>query len=218
MNKSIFQLGPYYSGGIWTDVKKSMITLARYKFCTKMLEYVSGLKVLELGCNEGLGAYFFMQMPNCVEYLGCDINKQAIEWGLDNVKPQAEKYEKRVEFMEANFLSPLHLEKKFNAIISLDVIEHIEHNDEQTYVKTIVQNIEDNGIAIIGTPNIRMREYQSEATRKEHVNMFDQARLFNLLHTAFQNVFMFSMNDEVVHTGFEPMSCYFFALCCAPIK
>ena len=30
----------------------------------------------------------------------------------------------------------------------------------------------------------------------------------------FHNVFIFSMNDEVVHTGFAPMPHYYFALCC----
>jgi hypothetical protein len=29
----------------------------------------------------------------------------------------------------------------------------------------------------------------------------------------FHNVFMFSMNDEVVHTGFHPMAHYLFAVC-----
>ena len=32
----------------------------------------------------------------------------------------------------------------------------------------------------------------------------------------FRNVFIFSMNDEVVHTGFYPMAHYLFALCCHP--
>ena len=30
----------------------------------------------------------------------------------------------------------------------------------------------------------------------------------------FHNVFLFSMNDEVVHTGFSPMAHYLLALCC----
>lgn len=30
----------------------------------------------------------------------------------------------------------------------------------------------------------------------------------------FHNVFMFSMNDEVVHTGYGKMSHYNIALCC----
>mgnify|MGYP007028595943 CR=1 FL=1 len=32
----------------------------------------------------------------------------------------------------------------------------------------------------------------------------------------FDNVFLFSMNDEVVHTGFTPMAHYLFALCVGP--
>jgi len=32
----------------------------------------------------------------------------------------------------------------------------------------------------------------------------------------FANVFIFSMNDEVVHTGFGKMSHYNIALCCGP--
>ena len=30
----------------------------------------------------------------------------------------------------------------------------------------------------------------------------------------FNNVFVFSMNDETVHTGYYPMAHYFLALCC----
>jgi hypothetical protein len=32
----------------------------------------------------------------------------------------------------------------------------------------------------------------------------------------FDNVFMFAMNDEVVHTGFAPMAHYRLALACGP--
>lgn len=218
MNKDIFELGPYYSNGMYTDIKKSMITLSRYKFVSKMLEYKEKLKILELGCNEGLGAYFFMQLSNCLEYVGVDIDKKAIQWGLEKVKPEAELYKKRVEFLQEDFLEPVFLEevgkKRFNTVISLDVIEHIAKEDEQKYMNAIVENLEENGIAIIGTPNISMYQYQPEATKKVHINMFDQVRLSNLFHTAFHNVFLFSMNDEIVHTGFAPMACYFFAVCC----
>lgn len=107
---------------------------------------------------------------------------------------------------------------RFNTVISLDVIEHIRKEDEHKFMNAVIGNLSNDGIAIIGTPNIRMQSYQSEETRKVHVNMFDETRLYNLCHTVFKNVFMFSMNDEVIHTGFAPMSCYFFALCCGPVK
>ena len=34
----------------------------------------------------------------------------------------------------------------------------------------------------------------------------------------FENVFLFSMNDEVVHTGFSPMAHYLFVICCQKKK
>src|SRR5262249_47894355 len=37
-----------------------------------------------------------------------------------------------------------------------------------------------------------------------------------LLEKYFAHVFIFSMNDEVVHTGFSPMAHYLFALCSVP--
>jgi hypothetical protein len=35
-----------------------------------------------------------------------------------------------------------------------------------------------------------------------------------LLSRFFENVFIFSMNDEVVHTGFSPMAHYIIGLGC----
>jgi hypothetical protein len=38
----------------------------------------------------------------------------------------------------------------------------------------------------------------------------------DLLGRHFYNVFLFSMNDEVVHTGFFPMAQYILGLACSP--
>lgn len=45
-----------------------------------------------------------------------------------------------------------------------------------------------------------------------HVNLFSAERLRDTLRDYFENVFLFGMNDEIVHTGFYPMSHYLFAL------
>jgi hypothetical protein len=39
-----------------------------------------------------------------------------------------------------------------------------------------------------------------------------------LMMEYFENVFMFSMNDEVVHTRFQPIAQYLFALCAGKLK
>jgi hypothetical protein len=38
----------------------------------------------------------------------------------------------------------------------------------------------------------------------------------SIMEHYFHNVFMFSSNDEVVHTGYFKMSHYLIALCCGP--
>lgn len=96
----------------------------------------------------------------------------------------------------------------------MDVIEHIPQADEQTFVDTIADNLSEVGFAVIGTPNVTMYPYASPWNKERHINNFDQHRLHALLATRFEQVFLFGMNDEVLHTGFDPMCCYIMALAC----
>lgn len=45
-----------------------------------------------------------------------------------------------------------------------------------------------------------------------HINLYSHERLKGLMCGYFHNVFMFGMNDEVVHTGFPSMAHYLFAV------
>ena len=69
------------------------------------------------------------------------------------------------------------------------------------------------GIAVIGTPNIAADAFASPPSRAGHINLFTHERLLATLERFFTHVFLFSMNDEMVHTGFYPMAHYFMALC-----
>ena len=102
----------------------------------------------------------------------------------------------------------------YNAIVSLDVIEHISCEMENRYCEIIVDNLMPDGVAIVGTPSVMLNPYASEGSKIGHINLFDQKRLYELMNRYFHNVFIFNMNDEVVNVGFAPMSCYIFAVCC----
>jgi len=65
-------------------------------------------------------------------------------------------------------------------------------------------------------PSIESQKYASEASKLGHVNCMNGEDLRNTLSNYFENVFMFSMNDEVVHTGFSGMAHYLIALCTNP--
>ena len=95
---------------------------------------------------------------------------------------------------------------KYEAAYALDVIEHIE--DEWNFISNIAKSLLPDGICIVGTPNVTASEYASEYSREAHINLQSHKSLNDLMRSYFVNVFAFSMNDEVVHTGFYDMAHY----------
>lgn len=201
-------LGEYYTSALFSDIKHLTMSWSRYKFISKLFRYEKNNSILELGCNEGLGALFFSQNSGVNKFLGVDFDTAAIDWAKTNIEND------NIQFCEDNFLNKNY--GKFDVVISIDVIEHIE--DEKSFIETICKNLDKNGVAVIGTPNITMTPYASAASKKDHINLFDQQRLWSVCKDYFQNVFVFNMTDEVIHTGFDPMSCYMFALCVNKIE
>lgn len=197
-------LGKFFSKDLFEDPKRLLFVFSRYNFADKMIGIDKN--ILDLGCGEGFGVPFIV--PNAKSYLGVDIVPDVI-----NAAKQTWKSDK-ITFKNEDFMN-----KKFgdfDAVISLDVIEHIDQETEDIYFSTIVNNLSANGICVLGTPNFASAQYASEASQIGHVNLFDMQRLRTRMNDFFHNVFIFSMNDEVVHTGFAPMSHYLMAVACNP--
>jgi hypothetical protein len=76
-------------------------------------------------------------------------------------------------------------------------------------------NLKPNGFCVIGTPNKASAQYASPESQQGHLNLFSAEELREIFFSSFENVFLFGMNDEVVHTGFEPMSHYLLLLACS---
>ena len=79
-------------------------------------------------------------------------------------------------------------------------------------MENILSSMNEHGVFIAGMPSIESQKYASKRSKKEHVNCKSGNKLKEMLNKYFHNVFVFSMNDEVVHTGFYPMAHYLFAL------
>jgi hypothetical protein len=108
------------------------------------------------------------------------------------------------------------LPRKHEALFSLDVIEHISPMNEHAYLTNLCESLTENGLLMIGTPSLESQAYASPPSKAGHINCKTSAELKALLEKYFMHVFVFSMNDEVVHTGFSPMAHYLFALCSIP--
>ena len=201
------ELGPM-TGDTWrTDPRRLTFLLARYKFVSKMLAGKSN--VLEIGCGDGFGMRLVLQTVG--SGFGYDFDPLFIAW--------AEKTAKK-EHIPAEFAVGDITESvppgRFAAAYSLDVIEHIEPAIEHNFVANIAAALEPDGVCIIGTPNATSAPYASEPSRIGHINLKSAESLTVSLAASFQHVFMFSMNDEVVHTGYAPMAHYLMAIAVNP--
>ncbi|MCH9634283.1 MAG: Ubiquinone biosynthesis O-methyltransferase, mitochondrial [Chlamydiae bacterium] len=197
-----WQLGRHWHFNLFNDPKRLGFVLARYKLAASLIP--SKKSVLELGCSEGLGAPILAK--NALSYKGIDLDVDAIETAKLNLK------QPHYLFEESDFMGKSYGE--FDAVVSLDVIEHIYPEFEAKYFETIVANLCEQGIAIVGTPNITSAPYASEASQIGHVNLYDGLKLQDAMKKYFKSVFLFGINDEVMHLGYHPMAHYLFVLAC----
>jgi 2-polyprenyl-3-methyl-5-hydroxy-6-metoxy-1,4-benzoquinol methylase len=190
------------------DPRRLLFLLSRYKFVAKMF---SGKKrVLEVGCADAFGCRLVMQEGCSVT--ACDFDPVFIDDARQRMASPAEK-KWACETVVHDMLSGPVPPGQFDAAYSLDVFEHIPPEHELTFVRNIARSLTRTGVAIIGAPSLHSQTYASEGSKAGHVNCPDAALFRRVTEPFFENLFLFSMNDEVVHTGFTPMAHYLFALC-----
>ncbi|MCX5751939.1 MAG: class I SAM-dependent methyltransferase [Candidatus Saganbacteria bacterium] len=199
-------LGKHWSYNLYNDPKRLAFVLARYKFVAKMAS--KGKKIIEFGCSEGIGVPIMSEFA--ARYTGVDMDGDAILTARENWGSE------KVRFINDDFLGKKY--GSFDAAVSLDVIEHIVPKKENEFFKTLYNNVSADGMAIVGTPNQTSFAYASKASRLGHVNLFTYDRLKAVMQRYFKMVFVFGMNDEIVHTGFLPMAHYLLCVGCGKEK
>ena len=201
--KGLTRLG-IMTNAVWdSDPKRLLFVLSRYKFVAKILSGKN--KVLEIGCGDAFGTRIVLQEVGSI----CAVDFDSVF--VNDVKARMDK---KWEFKcVVHDITSKPLKEQFDAAYSIDVIEHIAKESEQRYMSNICLSLNENGVLIIGTPSIQSQVYASEPSKKGHINCKSEKELRKLCLKYFYNVFIFSMNDEVVHTGFYPLAHYLFALC-----
>ena len=193
-------MGPWTSH-IWrSDPRHLLFLLARYKFCAKMLS--GAANVLEIGCGDAFGTPLVLQTVrsvHCVDFEPLVVNEAR--------KHMQAEFVRRCSFSVHDILQGP-VSPQCDAGFSLDVIEHIASADEPRFIGNIAASLKPNATFIIGTPNVAASQHASAASAEGHVNLKSAETLRRSMLTCFQNVYIFSMNDEVVHTGYSPMAHY----------
>lgn len=192
---------------VWQDDPRRLVfTLSRYKFVAKMF---SGRKrVLEVGCGDAFASRIVKQD---VEHLTVvDFDPLFIADIQERADPAWPMEVKLHDILVAPVAG------RFDGIYSLDVLEHISSAGEDRYLSNIVASLDSKGALIIGIPSLESQIHASPQSKEGHVNCKSGKDLKRFLERFFYNVFLFSMNDEVVHTGFYPMAHYLLAVCTTP--
>ena len=184
------------------DSKRLAFTLSRYKFVSKMLAGKN--VVLEVGCADAFGSTLVYKEVE--QLFACDFDPVFI----NDVKKR-HPFASEIEFFEHDMVASK-VDIEFDAIYFLDVLEHIEPTQEDTFLQNVVSSLSLNGICIAGMPSLESQQYASEISKAGHVNCQTGTQLKKTFERYFNNVLIFSMNDEVLHTGFFPMSQYLLAI------
>ena len=198
------RLGLMTSWAYLDDPRRLTFTFARYKFVAKML--AGRDHVLEAGCGDAFATRIVVQAVKRLT---------AVDFDPSFVEDANSRMSARWSFtcFQHDLLAGP-VPGTFDGAYSLDVLEHVPEAREHQFLSNLITSLTGHGAIIIGMPSLQSQSYASPLSQQGHVNCKDQVDLRNLMQRYFHNVFMFSMNDEVVHTGFHAMSHYNIALCC----
>src|SRR5581483_7585886 len=189
---------------IWhEDPRRLVFLLSRYKFVAKMLK---GRKFVgEVGCGDAFGTRIVLQEVDRVTVY--DFDSRLIE----DVRQRRSERWPIDAYVHDIVLDTL--PHKHDAIYSLDVIERMRGEDEHAYLSNLRDSLEDDGVLIIGTPSAESQVHAAREDGAQPVNCKSGDQLKALLERYFASVFLFSMNEAIVHTGFHPMAHYLFVIC-----
>lgn len=202
--RGLESLGLMTSQAWYDDPRRLTFTLARYKFVSKM--FAGRRHVLEVGCADAFATRIVVQEVQ--RLTATDFDPVFIE---DARRRQNDRW--RFDCVVHDLLAGP-VPGSFDGAYALDVLEHIRPEDEAAFLTHLVASLEPDGALVLGMPSLESQAYASPISKEGHVNCKSMPDFKATLERYFHNVFMFSMNDEVVHTGYHRMAHYLFALCC----
>ena len=165
----------------------------RYKFATNFIK--PNDKVLDGACGSGYGSAILSK--NGANVLGIDINHDAIQFAnLHYLKNS-------VEFLINDIATLKFPDSYFDAIVSLETLEHLPNITCQQYLRNIASWLKPKGILVASSPMLRYKDGKPFITSPYHVNELPKDELLAMIEACLPDfVFQFYYQDE---TRFVPL-------------
>jgi 2-polyprenyl-3-methyl-5-hydroxy-6-metoxy-1,4-benzoquinol methylase len=184
-------LGPQASDQYLNAPEHLAMVLARYRAAAALIG--SAQTVLELGCGEGIGAGILAKGRQ--RYCGIDNDAAAIRIARERITAV-------IAFAESSAIDSQWLPvTEYDAVVSLDVIEHIPADRQDEFMANAMTALGEHGILVIGTPNAAFDRLASPQSRAGHINTYTHDRLHELMAINFKIVQSFGMQDTSLHLG-----------------
>tara|TARA_B100001123_G_C15292026_1_gene1017796 strand:- start:357 stop:1343 length:987 start_codon:yes stop_codon:yes gene_type:complete len=167
------------------DIGKHLI---RYNFANLFVKEKS--EVLDAACGVGYGTNLLSKKSKNI--IGIDYSKSAIKFAKENYK------NKKIKFFESNILN-FKYKKKFDVIVSLETLEHINRSDGIRWIKKCYGLLKKNGIFICSSPLLRIRNGKPFITNPHHLHEMKRRELEKILKRTFKtknlNLFIQESNN-----------------------
>ena len=176
--------------------------LTRYNFANLFIK--NNAEVLDAACGVGYGTSILSQKAKSI--IGIDYSKAAIKFAKQNYK------NKKIKFIESNILK-YKPNKKFDAIVSLETLEHINREDGINWIKKCYNILKKNGIFVCSSPLLRIRNGKPFITNPHHLYEMKKTELEKILKTTFntKNINSFiqeSNNLKPISNEYEGLSIF----------
>ena len=178
--RSLDKPGMRFSKDISEHSKTIGENLVRLNFLIDKIDF-NDKSVLFSGCGTGYEVNYLAQRTHCRKITGIDISKKAIDHAISN-----SKYD-NIEYRCQDSLSPIFPPEIFDIVISLEVLEHLEH--QRDYISEQGRILKRGGLLALSTPNrMVFNAGYPKSRNKTHINELNLSELKKLLDMDFNDV------------------------------
>ncbi len=149
-----------YTCGYWKDAQNlDQAQEAKLELVCQKTNLKPGMRVLELGCGWGSFAKYAAEKYG-VQVVGINLSKQQVQLGRELCRGLPVELRLQ-DYREA--------EGKYDAVISIGIMEHVGYKNYRTYMEVVDRCLKDDGIAFIHTIGGNISSHHANAWTDKYI-------------------------------------------------